>query len=87
MTHIAFTIPSRFQRLLHQARGIMGFFNDYQGFKTISRVFSIISWVFNIFSKVVASRFKLVGTGTISRWDLVQSMTSRGATASPCWHQ
>ena len=27
----------------------------YQGFKTISRVFCIISWVFNIFSKVVAS--------------------------------
>ena len=78
----------------------------YQGFRTISRVFSIINSVFNIFSKVVASRSILVGTGTLStgykvlqdtnplckgsrhcRWDLVASMTSRGAPASPCWHQ
>ena len=61
---------------------------------------------FNVFSKVVASRFILVGTRSFStgyevlqgtnplckgsrycRWDLVASMTSCGATASPCWHQ
>ena len=53
----------------------MGFSNVYQGFKTISRVFniiswvrvfSIISWVFNIFSKVGASKSKRMGTGTLS---------------------
>ena len=50
----------------------MGFFNIHQGFRTISRVFNIISKVFNIFSNVVASRFKLVGTGTLS---MLASMT------------
>ena len=29
ITHIAFTIPSRFQGLLHQAGGIMGSFNNF----------------------------------------------------------
>ena len=45
--------------------------------RTISKGTSIISKVFNVFSKVVASRFKLMGTGTLSIGYKVLQSTNR----------